>query len=178
MKSVLSINCGECRSHLVAFLHSDVSSLLRRQVSRHLDQCPACYGLYMQELDLMRDLKREVPHIGAAHQPRFDQVWAAIQQDIVKPKANMPRFDFRYGVAMVALMMVFLVPFTMGNQSLALASPPPQPLPLTQHATPSGTDPGIVETAVAVSFLTDESQVTPEAPQRTAGPSLDVISTP
>src|SRR5687767_15006149 len=145
MKSVLSIHCGECRLHLVAFLHGDVSPLLRRQVARHLDHCPDCYGLYLQELDLMRDLKREVPRIGAGHQPRFDQVWAAIQQDIVKP--SMPRFHMRYGLAMVALMLVSLVPLTMGNTKLAFASPPPQPIPLTQHATPSGTEPGTVETA-------------------------------
>lgn len=178
MKSLLSIHCGECRSHLVAFLHGDVSPLLRRRVARHLDHCPACYELYRQELDLMRDLKREVPFIGAAHQPRFDQVWTAIQQDIVKPKSNMPRFHFHYGLAMMALVFVFLVPFTMGSQNFALASPPPQPIPLTQQATPSGTEPGTEETVVAISFLTDQSQVTPEAPQRTAGPSLDVISTP
>jgi hypothetical protein len=178
MKSVLSIHCGECRLHLVAFLHGDVSPLLRRQIARHIDHCPDCYGLYLQELDLMRDLKREVPRIGAGHQPRFDQVWAAIQQDIVKPKPSLPRFDMRYGLAMVALMLVFLVPLTMGNPKLAFASPPPQPIPLTQHATPSGTEPGAVETAVAISFLTDQSQVTPEAPQQTSGPSLDVISTP
>ena len=103
MKSLLSIHCGECRSHLLAFLHGDVSPLLRRQVARHLDHCPACYELYRQELDLMRDLKREVPFIGATHQPRFDLVWAAIQQDIVKPKSAMPRFHFRYGLAMMAL---------------------------------------------------------------------------
>ena len=178
MKSLLSVHCGECRSHLVAFLHGDVSLLLRRQVARHLDHCPACYELYRQELDLMRDLKREVPFIGAMHQPRFDQVWAAIQQDIVKPKSAMPRFHFRYGLAMMALVFVFLVPFTMGSQNFALASPPTPPVPLTQQATLSGTEPGTEETAVAISFLTDQSQVTPEAPQQTAGPSLNVISTP
>jgi hypothetical protein len=178
MKSLLDIQCGECRAHLVAFLHSDVSPLLRRRVARHLDHCPDCYRLYLQELDLMRDLKRNLPLIGRAHQPSFDAIWAEIQTDIVKPKPSLPRFHMRYGLAMLALVMTFLVPLTMGNQNLTLASPPTQPVPLTQHATPNGTEPGAVETPVAVSFLTDESQITPEAPQSTAGPSLDVISTP
>ena len=178
MKSVLDIQCGECRSHLVAFLHGDVSPLLRRRVARHLDHCPACYSLYLQELDLMRDLKRNVPLIGQGHQPSFDAIWAAIQTDIVKPKPSLPRFHMRYGLAMLALVTVFLVPLTLGNQNLTLASPPTQPVPLTQPATPKGTEPGVLETPVAISFLTDESQVTPEAPQSTAGPSLDVISTP
>ena len=178
MKSILDIQCGECRSHLMAFLHGDVSPLLRRRVARHLDHCPACYSLYLQELDLMRDLKRNVPLIGQGHQPSFAAIWAEIQTDIVKPKPSLPRFHMRYGLAMLALVTVFLVPLTLGNQNLTLASPPTQPVPLTQPATPKGTEPGVLETPVAVSFLTDESQVTPEAPQGTAGPSLDVISTP
>ncbi|MEO8606745.1 MAG: zf-HC2 domain-containing protein [Chloroflexota bacterium] len=178
MKSVFDIQCGECRSHLVAFLHGDVSPLLRRRVARHIDHCPACYSLYLQELDLMRDLKRHVPLIGKGHQPAFDAIWAEIQTDIVKPKPSLPQFHMRYGLAMLALIMIFLVPLTMGNQNLTLASPPTQPVPLAQHATPKGTEPGAVETPVAVSFLTGESQTTPEAPQSTAGPSLDVISTP
>jgi hypothetical protein len=134
--------------------------------------------LYLQELDLMRDLKRNVPLIGQGHHPAFDAIWAEIQTDIVKPKPSLPRFHMRYGLAMLALAMIFVVPLTMGNQNLTLASPPTQPVPLTQHATPNGTEPGAVETPVAVSFLTGESQSTPEAPQSTAGPSLDVISTP
>ena len=178
MKSVLDIQCGECRSHLVDFVHGDVSPLLRRRVARHLDHCPACYNLYLQELDLINDLKRNVPLIGKGHQPSFDAIWAEIQTDIVKPKPRMPQFHMRYGLAMLALVIVFLVPLTMGNQNLTLASPPTQPAPLAQHATPNGTEPGAVETPVAISFLTGESQVTPEAPQGTAGPSLDVISTP
>lgn len=178
MKSVLDIQCGECRSHLVAFLHGDVSPLLRRRVARHLDHCMACYNLYLQELDLMRDLKRTVPKIGQGHQPKFDAIWSEIQIEITRPKRDLPRFHMRYGLAALALVLVFLVPLTMGNQNLTLASPPTQPIPLTQRATPKGTEPGAVETPVAVSFLTGESQVTPEAPQGTAGPSLDVISTP
>lgn len=178
MKSVLDIQCSDCRSHLVAFLHGDVSPLLRRRVARHIDHCTACYSLYLQELDLMRDLKRTVPMIGQGHRPAFEAIWAEIQTDIVKPKRDLPRFHMRYGLAALALVMVFLVPLTLGNQNLTLASPPTQPIPLTQHATPKSTEPGTVETPVAVSFLTDESQATPEAPQGTTGPSLDVISTP
>jgi len=178
MKSVLSINCGDCRANLVAFAHGDGSPLLRRRVARHLDHCMACYDLYRQELDLKRDLKREVPRIGAAHQPNFNQLWAAIQQDITKPRPSAPRFHMRYGLAVVALALVFLLPMTMGGQRMLLAAPPTQPIPLTQRATPSGTAPGALETPVAVYFLTDLSQVTPEAPQQTAGPSLVVISTP
>jgi anti-sigma factor RsiW len=178
MNSVLSINCGDCRSNLVAFLHGDVSPLLRRRVARHLDHCPSCYRLYLQELDLMRDLKHEMPLIGAGHQPNFDQVWAAIQHDILKPKRTVPRFHMRYGLAMLALVLVFLLPLTTGNQNLTLAAPPTQPAPLAEHATPSGTALGTTETAIAVPSQTDQSQVTPEAPQQTSGPSLDVIRTP
>ncbi|MBZ0285978.1 MAG: zf-HC2 domain-containing protein [Anaerolineae bacterium] len=178
MKSVLDIQCGECRSHLAAFIQGDVSPLLRRRIARHIDHCPACYNVYLQELDLMRDLKRSVPLIGNGHQPSFDAIWSEIQSEIVKPKPGLPRFHMRYGLAMLALVMVFLVPLSMGNQHLTLASPPTQPSPLVQRATPNSTEPGAAETPVSVSFLTDESLVTPEAPQRTAGPSLDVISTP
>jgi hypothetical protein len=179
MKSVLQITCGECRSHLVAFLLGDVSPLLRRRVARHLDHCEACYVLYLRELDLMRDLKHEVPLIGAGHQPHFDRIWAGIQQDVVKSKPIVPRFQVRYGIAMLALVLVFLVPMTMGNGNLAWAAPPTQPVPLTQHATPSGTAPGTEETTAPITlFSTDQSQVTPEAPQHVTGPSLDVINTP
>jgi len=178
MKSVLSINCGECRLHLMAFLHGDVSPLLRRRIARHLDHCTDCYRLYLQELDLERDLKHELPLIGVGHQSHFDQVWTAVQQDIVMPRSTAARFHLRYGLAMFALVLALIFPLTLGDQNLTLASPPTQPAPLTQQAMPSGTALGTTETAAAVPSQTDQSQVTPEAPQSTMAPSLDVIRTP
>jgi hypothetical protein len=116
--------------------------------------------------------------IGQGHQPHFDAIWSAIQTDIVAPKPNLPRFQMRYGLVMMALVLVFFVPLTMGNQNLTLASPPTQPAPLVAHATPSGTEPGTTETAAAVPLMTDQNQVTPEAPQRNTAPSPDVANTP
>lgn len=178
MKSVLHITCDECRLHVVSFLLGDVSPLLRRRVARHIDFCSSCYQVYRQDLDLMRDLKREVPRLGQGHHPQFDRVWLAIQNDIMKPKSDMPRFQMRYGLAVLALLLGFLLPLTMDNQNVMLASPPTQPAPLAELATPNGTEPGVLETAVAISYLTVHGQVTPEAPHQTSGPSLDVIRTP
>ncbi len=177
MKSVLNISCGECQTHLIAFVHGDGTPLMRRRISRHLDHCSVCYSHYRRELELKQQLSREVRLIGGTDQPDFTRVWVEIQTNMEAGKSPVPRLDVRYGLAMLGLMLAILAPLTLGNQNLPLEMPPTQPAPLVVHMTPNTTASTITETTVA--FLTDESQVTPEASQRTAGPSVqDVVNTP
>jgi anti-sigma factor RsiW len=172
MKSVLHITCDDCQAHLLTYLHNDATPLMRRRVARHLDHCEACYTLYQQELQLMRELKRAVPHIGAGNSANFDRVWRGIQAEIRQPSG--PRFQMRYGLAMLALILVFLVPMTMGNQNLSLTALPP-PAPIAALVTPDLTAPS-KETTVAL--LLNEYQTTPEAPGGTTAPAVGLTSTP
>lgn len=173
MKSVLQITCDECRLHLADYLHNDTPPLLRRRISRHIDHCPACYALYSQELELMRELKGELPKIGAGDTASFNRVWAGIQAEIYQP--TPPRFQMRYGLAMLALILVFLVPMTMGNRNPVLADLPTPPQPISARLTPGITEPSITETTIAL--LTEDSQTTPEA-LGIAAPTVNVTSTP
>jgi hypothetical protein len=176
MKSVLHISCDECQEQLLAFIHKTEAPLMRRRVSRHLDYCAACYALYLDELDLMRNLSRNIPLIGQQNRPDFAQVWNAVQADLQKPKLAVPQFQCRYGVAMFALVLVLLVPLMLGNHHLRLDELPTPPAPIT-HNTPNGTISKVTETTIA--FLTDFQQSTPEPRQHTAGPlQPDAVITP
>jgi hypothetical protein len=145
---------------------------MRRRVARHLDHCETCYILYQQELDLMGELEGIVPQIGVGNGANFDRLWSDIQDEIRQPSA--PRFQMRYGLAMMALILVFLVPMTMGNQNLSLTTLPP-PAPIAALATPDLTAPSKQTT---VALLLNEYQTTPEAPVGTTAPAVSLTNIP
>ena len=90
-------NCKKCQANLVAYLHHELSPKKRQQVSLHLDRCERCYGIYLQEQDVMQNLTQIVPLVGQAKKPTFDRVWTAIQRDIQEPHRSVRPYSTRYG---------------------------------------------------------------------------------
>lgn len=170
------MRCKHCQSRLAAYIHNELPLKQRRDVVRHLDACETCYGVYLQQQDLARELSNAVPLIGAGHKLEFNRVWAAMHNGTGRSRSSSStHYSIRYGLAALVVTLLFLIPLTMGSQHVTLAAPPTQPAPLTLRATPDGTAPHIKGTVVA---LQPSTEVTPEAGQQTAGPSLDVVNTP
>jgi anti-sigma factor RsiW len=174
------ITCRECQSHLVAYIHNELSPHLRRSVAYHLDDCPTCYTLYVQQRDLARDLQIAVPGIGRGEKPRFDRVWAAIQMDMEKPRRVSIFYRTRYGLALMAAALGLLFPWIISGQNVTLAAPPTQPAPLLAVQTAGVTAPVSQGTAIALSVTIGDGAATPEAqpdgapaPGATAAPDDD-----
>lgn len=175
MKIIQSLSCRACQSRLLDYIHEDLSPELRRQVARHLQTCKDCHERYREQETVARDLSLFVPLIGQSHQPDFAGIFANIQSDMNRPRPTVSLSPARYGLALAALMLAFLVPLMLGSQRLTLASPPTQPEAVTL-ITPSASSTAPTSSETTVAYLTDVSQSTPEAPQQTIGPVA--ISTP
>jgi anti-sigma factor RsiW len=162
------ITCRECQSHLVAYIHNELSPHLRRSVAYHLDDCPGCYRDYLQQRDLARDLQNALPMIGRGEKPRLDRVWAAIQADMAKPRRASIFYQTRYGLAVLAGVLGLLFPWVIGSQNVTLAAPPTQPAPLLAVQTAGVTAPVSQGTAIALSVTVGDGAATPEAELRGA----------
>lgn len=164
--------CKKCRTKLLAYVHHELAPLERRWISQHLDECETCYALYFQHQDMAQNLAQSVPLIGHGHQPALDRVWNAIQQDLVQPRHRVRTYPAHYGLAALAVTIMLLIPLTMGNQNLSLASPATQPSPLMQ-ATPSSTE------SAESALIAPKISLTPRAVvPKIAVPSPDAITTP
>ncbi|MBI1278027.1 MAG: hypothetical protein GC179_07860 [Anaerolineaceae bacterium] len=113
---------------------------------------------------------RTIPIINSGRPPTFDRVWAAARLDAVRRTSNY--YPLRYGMAMVAITILLLIPFALGRSNQVLAEPPTQPAPLLR-VTPNGT----VATEQGVSVAFEISQ-TPAPAKLPVTLHLDVISTP
>lgn len=131
------MNCKNCQFHMTTYLDGELSPPARLRMTQHIQACPMCYTLYIQQRDTQRDLAYYVPLIGQEIRPRYDKIWASIQADMSRPKQQ--RYQVRYGLAALMLLMALLLPWTMGQRSTALAALPTQPSPeLTATRTPGG----------------------------------------
>lgn len=162
------ITCRECQFHLVAYIHNELPPHLRRRVSYHLDDCSACYGVYIQQRDLARDLQNVVPMVGRGEKPRLDRVWSAVQTDMTKPRRISIFYQTRYGLALMAAVLGLLFPWVVGSQNVTLAAPPTQPAPLLAVQTAGITAPVLQGTAIALSVTVGDGAATPEAQPRGA----------
>ena len=171
-----TLSCNQCQKHLVAYIQHELPSVTRQRVARHLDTCSNCYRAYIDQQHLSRDLSNVVPLMGAGKPPAFEQVWAATRTDTRSGRRfSSATYSVRYGVVMLVVTLVLLLPFAMGKRVSTLASPPTQPSPLIERATPNSTD--TINAGVAVAFQVNETP----APKllSTLTPLLpDAISTP
>ncbi len=161
------MTCRSCQAHLVSYLHNELSPHLRRRVAYHLDDCAVCYALYVQQRDLARELQNAVPLIGRNSVTRFDRVWLSVQGELAQP-SRAPQLHARYSLALLALLLALLFPWTMGGQRLTSAAPPTQPPPLLAVRTAELTEPGPMGTAIALSVTVNDRAATPEASLRGA----------
>ncbi len=116
--------CHYCRAHLDAYLAGELAAPARRRVAAHLDQCAACYRVYVQRRELARQLSRELPLVGHAGAPDFGQVWVKVQAELPRESGH----PMQYGLAALLLALLLLVPFTMGHRDVAPVLPT-QPAP-------------------------------------------------
>ena len=164
------ISCKQCQKHLVAYINRELSPKLCDQVAQHLDHCETCYPIYLQHKRTTYELRRTMPLVGNARPPTFDRVWAAARLDAARRTTNY--YPLRYGMAMLAITVLLLIPFALGRTNQVLAEPPTQPAPLLR-ITPNGT--AATEDGVSVAF---EISQTPAPAKLPSTLPLNAISTP
>jgi hypothetical protein len=142
-------------------------------MTQHIQACPMCYTVYIQQRDIQRDLAYYVPLIGQEKTPRYDKMWASIQADMSRPKQQ--QYHMRYGLAALMLMLALLLPWTMGQRTKAREALPTQPSPeLTVTRTPGVGGARVMGTLASVLFL---SIGTPEAePQLVRAPGAPDVT--
>ncbi len=151
-------NFRHCETYLDAYLDHDLPPRKRQWVARHLDQCPDCYRAYRQKRDLRAELQRSVPLVGQRQQPDFGALWTNIQREIPQPPSIFAPVRMRFGLTAIAVMVMFLLPFTMGHRDARLALPPTYPLPVSA-ATEAAESTEPVAEATQVASLTLESKL-------------------
>lgn len=153
------MKCKQCQFHMTAYLHGELKPKVRQRMTQHIEQCPMCYTVYIQQRDMQRELADYVPLIG--NRPRYDKMWASIQSDMSRPRE--PRYQMRYGLAVLALVLALFLPWTLGRQPTALAAVPTQPSPeLTVTRTPGMGGARTMETMAPLLYsvvMTPEAQV-------------------
>lgn len=132
------ITCHECRERLVAYVNGELSARTRRQMAQHLDQCAACYSLYIDQRHLAQDLRADLTLIGQPTHRQLSHLWTAIQTDMRRANPMQPRFRRRYGIAVLVLLLALLLPWSFNGEPLMLAlSLQNEPRTLSAEVTPS-----------------------------------------
>ncbi len=171
----MNFACRYCRSRLGAYIHGELDLKARRRIARHLDECPACRADCIAEREIADELSRRMAFVGQLRTPQLRRMWAEIQSETWTEQAIAPRrHPKRYGLAALALLMVMVFPWTLGNQNLPF-SIPTQPAPSSSAtASPRGsTSRGAANTPVTVALRGGE------AGEATAGtPGLVLWNTP
>lgn len=164
------ISCKQCQKHIIAYVNHELSPKLRDQVAGHLDHCETCYALYLQHRQTSYDLRRVMPLVGNYRPPSFERIWTATRRDSTRRTTNYP---VRYGMAMLAITLLLLVPFALGRTNQVLAEPPTQPVAPLTRVTPNVTTP--TDEGILVAF---EISQTPAPANLPSTLKLDAISTP
>jgi hypothetical protein len=71
---------------------------------------------------------RRIEPLGQPTAPQLRRMWSAIERDMTPPETPRPRYQRRYGLVALALMIVLLFPWTLGNQNVPFLLPT-QPMP-------------------------------------------------
>ena len=146
--------CKFYQRQIDSYLDKTLNTRAKRRLARHIDDCPACYRAYAQRRNLRRDLQDAVMLVGTHHRPDFDRMWGAIRAELPQPHYQAP---FRYGLAVLMLLLALLVPFTMGNRDLARTLPE-QPKPHVDPATETPVGSQLVAAATLVSPATRSNE--------------------
>ncbi len=155
------MTCKTCQQDLVAYIQRELEPARRTQIAQHLDACDSCYRLYREHLGLSDELRRTVPLIGRGYKPAFESLRSSY--------ARRPQL-YPYGLVMLALAVMLIIPLAIGRPGLTLAAAATQPTPhMSVPVTPNSRANHSVTT---VAF-----NLTPEPFAREL-PALDVINTP
>lgn len=134
----MRLNCTDYRAYLPAYIERELSPLMRRRVGAHLDRCESCYTAYVQQREVSRELRQQVPLIGRADAPRLNRIWTAVQGEMACPRSSaFRRIPARYQITTIILVVGLLLP-SLGFQALrhgqvVMALPvPPTPTETTE----------------------------------------------
>jgi anti-sigma factor RsiW len=165
------IACRYCRAHLDAYLGGELTAPARRRVAAHLDRCAACYSIYAQQRDLVRELRQALPLVGDANTPDFGQVWLHVQAEVPRGSGH----PLPYGLVALLLALLLAVPFTMGHRDVPPALPT-QPAPQLISADPTPTRADVTSEATAASRVS--AQAVPAAGTPPTLPEPDTNDVP
>jgi anti-sigma factor RsiW len=146
--------CHYSRKHLDAYIANELPPTRRARIARHLDGCTTCYAAYVRQRDNGRELARSIPLVGRGQEPDFEHLRRGIMQEL-RRGSPPPRYaNLRYGLAAVALTLIFIMPFMMSGSPMHAAPPVQQPVPqpVAVTRTPDSAPP--VNGATAVASLT------------------------
>lgn len=124
------LHCYRVRVRLSAYLHGELKPSGRRFVARHLDRCPHCRHVYQQQRELVRDLERDLPAFGAPSSATMRRLWGNIAAE--RPTATtQPTLlhSLSYGFAALMLVLLLVLPLTIGAHHSHEATVPVQPDP-------------------------------------------------
>ena len=152
-----------CQAQLDAYLDGQLTAKARRRVGQHISRCESCYAEYVRRRDLRNDLQQTLPLVGQRNAPDFARVWQRVRRELPNPTYERRRYQARFGLAALMVMLILMLPFMMGHRDLPMILPPRPAPDLTQQG---GTPPQIVPIAtVAVSVIQGhETQAATELP--------------
>lgn len=109
---------------------------IRRRIARYIDECPDCDAEYRRVRELSRELAALVPALGLPEKPQVNRIWGQIQQELTAPLPRRRMFSSRYGLGMLLLALLLIVPFVYPNSYSAAVPSQPPPVELSLHKTP------------------------------------------
>lgn len=166
---IIRTTCRTCQTHLVAYLHNQLSPRTRRRVGQHLSHCAACYGVYVGQRGLSQELAADLPRVGQATTPQLGRVWTAIQADMARPRTVPRRHVMRYTFAVAVLVLAVLLPWSLNTRQIALAVPSHPTVPLTETVTETPPSQVVMARATLTADVTNPAIPAAETP--TADPN-------
>src|SRR5262245_36013180 len=96
--------CRDCQSHLKAYLHGELTPIMRLRVVQHLKQCPRCDALYAAQRDLTQELEFALPLVGQPQPRQLRKIWGAIHAEQTHPSGvHWRHYTAHYGFAALLL---------------------------------------------------------------------------
>lgn len=136
-----------CKVHMAQYLSGDLSDTTRRRIARYIDECEDCYNEYIRQRNLANQLERELPSFGRPTEQKLDNMWAAIQTELAAPTTKSSsmltyrprkRQTWGYGVVMILVAMMLLIPLAIGYHASVSPVPlPPRPQTVEVVKTPT-----------------------------------------
>lgn len=129
-----TLNCHECRELLPAYVGRELKPQARRLVAAHLDQCDACDRLCQSQRTFAREMTADLPAFGRADDQRLSRMWTAVQAEMRAPRKSVfQRSPARTGMALLAILVIAILPLSIGgDQLLRFTLPPVPPTPITE----------------------------------------------
>lgn len=171
------LKCRYTRAKLPAFVNRELPARTRTHVAQHIDECEDCYRAYVHQRHLAREVMQGLPTFGTPTEPALDRMWTNIEQEMARPAAaSWPprRLSLGYGLAVLALALLLMLPATMNGVYAQTWTPASIPAPVVpeQHPVTPGHPEEVMPTAIALALETAPGQPETHAARQTPEPLL------